>query len=237
MAEIRCARGDPTLEVEHFDPNWRLPLPGGEPRLSALTALAYFGETTFGSPGFYEPDCDNELAARSPGVQRELAQTNEREAALFEPGRWSFAEYAALREHRAAAIAVALRELRGHQFELVPALTLEAGEHRAYVIQKVRRTSRIATQSVAAYTVIDGVIRRSPDLYALVESRLAKAAYHLGRVVAAADELDLRRRARAGLGGAPAGLAHAPGTELACEDARDELRLDIRTLAQPQEAG
>lgn len=212
--------GEGSLEQEHFDPNWRLPLPGGEPRLSALTAMAYFSETTFGSPGFYEPDCDNELATRSPEVQRALAQVTEREAALFEPGRWSFAQYAALREERASITASALRSLQGHQFELLPALTLEAGEHRVYAIQKVRRTNRLTTQPIALYTIVDSVIRRSPDLYTLVESRLSKAAYHLGRVVSAAEELDRRRRARYGFApAAHAPVADAPGLEF---DARME---------------
>lgn len=216
-----AVRGDPSLEQQHFDPNWRLPLPGGEPRLSALTAMAYFSETTFGSPGFYEPDCDNELVTRTPDVQRALAHINEREAALFEPGRWSYASYTALREERAALIANALHSLQGHQFELVPALTLEAGDHRVYVIQKCRRTNRFTTQPVALYTIVDLVIRRSPDLYTLVESRLSKAAYHLGRVVAAADELERRRLVRLGL--APA--AHAPVAEVTEGQAQGALDL------------
>jgi len=151
---------------------------------------------------YHQAGCDNDRAALLPSVAPVLAQLNEREATLFHPGRWSYAAYAALREQRATLLAEALRGLQGHQFEPLPSLSLEAGAHRVYVIQKVRRTNRQTTQPMAIYTIVDGVIRRAPDLYTLVESRLAKTAYHLGRVVEIADELSQRREARLLSGGA-----------------------------------
>lgn len=142
MAEPSLIRGEAPLEVEHFDPGWRLPLPGGEARLSVLTALAYFAETTFATPGFYEQDCDNELATRQPDVEAALARVTAREAALFEPGRWSYAEYTVLRNERQAIVSNALRGLRGHQYELVLPLTLESGARRAFDRPSARSQAR-----------------------------------------------------------------------------------------------
>jgi hypothetical protein len=246
------------------------------------TALAYFAETTFATPGFYEQDCDNELAVRLPNVEAALARVTAREAALFEPGRWAYAEYTVLRNERQALISNALRGLRGHQYELVLPLTLESGArrrgirpaersdtgarpgvrrahgcahlnsttapsplrakavrssalalsarlclsempirpakfsalpasstlltpasatlrtggHRVYVVRKVRRTNPSMTEAMAAYSIVDGVIRRAPDLHTLIESRLARAAFHLKEAVGAAEALHRARMDR-----------------------------------------
>lgn len=49
---------------------------------------------------------------------------------------------------------------------------------------------------MAAYSIVDGVIRRAPDLHTLMESRLARAAYHLKEAVGAAEALQRARMER-----------------------------------------
>lgn len=191
--------GDEVLEVEHFDPNWRLPLPGGEPRLSSLTVMDYFCDTTRNCPGFYDTECDNELVVRQPAVSVALTRLNEQEANLFHPGRWSFAAYQSVRRERRALLANALRSLGGVQYELVDALTQEDRDASAacvYVVQKVRRQDKNTTHPVAVYIIIDGIIRRSPDMHTLVQARLAACARHLACAAGVADKLARRQFAR-----------------------------------------
>eukprot|EP00304_Pavlova_gyrans_P008099 CAMPEP_0206057676 /NCGR_PEP_ID=MMETSP1466-20131121/44861_1 /ASSEMBLY_ACC=CAM_ASM_001126 /TAXON_ID=44452 /ORGANISM="Pavlova gyrans, Strain CCMP608" /LENGTH=184 /DNA_ID=CAMNT_0053432951 /DNA_START=37 /DNA_END=587 /DNA_ORIENTATION=- len=170
-------RGSEVLEAAHFNthPMWREPLPGLEPRLSMLTALQYFQETTAGKPGFYDRDSDNERVL--PPLQADLSRLAEREENLFR-GDWNYATYAEVRKERDELVKNAMEGLTGIQFRLLDKLSREEGEHRLYVVEKIKRKSRKEEHGLALYTIYDGVIRRLPDLYALVESRLAKAAYH-----------------------------------------------------------
>jgi len=184
-------RASETLEAAHFNasPAWRESLPGLEPRLSELTALQYFQETTAGKPGFYELDCDNERVHALPKLQPELARLAGDEARLFEPGRWSYDAYAQLRRRRSDLLTAELLDMRGHQYELMPMASREEGLQRVYVVQKVRRKGKASTEPLALYTIVDGVIRRVPDLYTLIESRLTKCAYHLTEAAACSSKL------------------------------------------------